>query len=333
MTSHVPDPFAFSLHARTSRELVGPYRALIAAVLVAALGACSRGVSVTTAPSPAAGIRVVVPATGATLDFDAMIAQVAQADVVLFGEQHDDPATHRLERDFLDAIGRSGRPVILSLEMFERDVQPVLDNYLAGRVSEADFLARSRPWDRYASDYRGLIELARANHWPVVAANVPRPLAAAIGRRGLAALDTLTRAERKYTAGNIVCPDDDYRARFMEEMHGHTAGGAAPQPGDTLPTAIADRFYFAQCVKDETMAESIVEARRAAPPNAIVVQFDGAFHSDFHEGTAARVERREPVWKVLVVTAVPVADPATGSVQGQEKLADFVVFTRKPAKS
>jgi len=216
--------------------------------------------------------------------------------------------------------------------MFERDVQSVLDDYLAGRVSESEFVARSRPWDRYATDYRRLIELAKARHWRVVAANVPRPLASAIGRRGLAALDTLTVTERRTAAREHVCPaNDDYHARFMESMQTHSpASGPGPRAADSLPTAMAERFYLAQCIKDETMAESIVDARLASARDAIVVHFDGAFHSDYSQGTVARVKRRQPGWTLAVVSAVPVADPAIAPIVTQSAKADFVIFTRRP---
>lgn len=261
-----------------------------------------------------------------------MLDRLSRSDVVFFGEQHDDPETHRSEAEVLDAIGRLGRPVVLSLEMFERDVQPVIDNYLAGRISEAEFLARSRPWANYAPAYRPLVELARTRHWPVVAANVPRPLASAVGRKGMAALDSLTPGERLTAARENVCPMDDYHARFMDEMHGHSTGsGGATEPGDSLPTAMAERFYVAQCVKDETMAESIVKAKRAAPRDAIVVHFDGAFHSDYAQGTVERVKRREPSWNLVVISAVPVADPWVAPIAPESGVADFVIFTKRPS--
>ena len=122
------------------------------------------------------------------------------ADVVFVGEQHDDPETHFAEFALLEGIGRQRHRVVLSLEMFERDVQPMLDDYLAGRMSEADFLAKSRPWDRYATDYRALVMLARARGWPVIASNVPRPIASAVSRKGLAALDTLPPTSRAWAA-------------------------------------------------------------------------------------------------------------------------------------
>jgi uncharacterized iron-regulated protein len=276
------------------------------------------------------GYRVVQPSTVAEVSPSTMIQQLSKADVVFFGEQHDDAETHRAEAELLEAIGHLNRPVVLSLEMFERDVQPVVDDYLAGRISEAQFRARSRPWDRYESDYRKLIELAKTNKWRVVAANVPRSLASAVGRKGLTALDTLTPRERAWASRDHICPRDDYHARFMESMQGHSAGGAAPAASDTLPTAVAERFYLAQCVKDETMAESIVNARLESPRDAIVVHYDGAFHSDYSQGTVARVKRRQPGWTTMVISAVPVPDPLIAPIVTQSGKADFIIFTKRP---
>jgi uncharacterized iron-regulated protein len=291
--------------------------------------ACATRTVVITEPISVPGIRVVDATSKLDVDFDALVKRLAETDVVVFGENHDDPETHRVEFGLLDAISRTGRPVILSLEMFERDAQPLLNEYLAGRISEPDFLARSRLWDRYITDYRPMVELAKAKGWPVIASNVPRPMASAVGRKALAALDTLTPLERTWAARDIRCPEDAYRVRFMETMRGHGSGGAAPQPGDTLPTAVANRFYLAQCIKDETMAESIVESRNGRPPDAIIVHYDGAFHSDYRQGTVDRVKRRAPSLRLAVITAVPVLDPSTATLADHAGRADYIIFTKR----
>jgi uncharacterized iron-regulated protein len=300
-------------------------------------GCASIGQAIAAAAAPrslSSGYRIVVPASVSETTPSNMIERLARADVVVFGEQHDDPETHRAEAELLDAIGRMGRPVLVSLEMFERDVQAVVDDYLAGRATEGDFLARSRPWERYATDYRRLIEMAKDRRWRVVAANVPRPLASAIGRKGFAALDTLTVSERRNAAREFICPaSDDYHARFMESMQTHSpASGPGPRAADSLPTVVAERFYLAQCIKDETMAESIVDARLASPDDAIVVHFDGAFHSDYSQGTVARIKRRQPTWTIGVVSAIPVADPAVAPIVTHSGQADFVIFTRRQVR-
>ena len=307
-----------------------PTRGLALSALAGAV-ACAPAATTRTGPvSDPSGFRVVIPGTGEQLTLARMTDRLTRSDIIFFGEQHDDRETHRAEAMVLDALGRSGRPVVLSLEMFERDVQGVLDDYLAGRVTEADFLARSRPWPNYATDYRPLVEMAKGNGWPVIASNVPRRFASAVARQGLVALDSLPPAERAHAAREIICPNDAYRSRFMDQMRGHSPGGAAPAAADTLPAAVAGRYYLAQCVKDETMAESIVEARSRAPRNAVVIHFNGAFHSDFGQGTLSRVQRREPRAAVAGITAVPVPDLQDASVADHVNRASFIIFTRRP---
>jgi uncharacterized iron-regulated protein len=116
-----------------------------------------------------------------------MAAEAASSDVIFFGEQHDDGNAHRLERSLLEAVSRRRSDVIVSLEMFERDVQGLLDDYLAGKIDEPTFLKTARPWPNYNADYRPLVEFAKAKGWRVIAANVPRPIASAVSKQGLAA--------------------------------------------------------------------------------------------------------------------------------------------------
>ena len=264
------------------------------------------------------------------IPFSTFADRLAAQQVVFFGEQHDDPATHAAELAVLAALGERRPHVVVTLEMFERDVQPSLDRYLAGTISESTFLGASRPWDRYTTDYRPLVELARVRGWPVVAANVPRRLASAVSRRGLALLDTLNAKDRAFLARDHQCPRDAYYEKFAETMKGHSAGGGPPTAADAAAmNQMTWRFYEAQCVKDEAMAESIASALTRSPEGTIVFQVDGAFHSDFGLGTAARVRRRLPGAKSVVLSAIPVADPAKGDAKAHEGKADYLVFTRK----
>lgn len=257
-----------------------------------------------------------------------MADSLARHDVVVVGEQHDDPVTHRTEAALLDAIGRRREHVMVSLEMFERDVQPLLDDFGVGRMTEADFLARSRPWANYAADYRPLVELARARRWPVVAANVPRPLASAVARGGMAALDTLPFSHRRLLAAERRCaPEGEYFRRFGEAMGGMQGHGAGTDTAAARATLV--RFYEAQCVKDETMAESIVRARDTWR-GWMVVHYTGAFHSDRRLGTVERLARRLPDVRIAVVSIVPVPDPGTADPAAFADRGDYVVFVPAP---
>jgi uncharacterized iron-regulated protein len=91
-----------------------------------------------------------------------------------------------------------------------------------------------------------------------------------------------------------------------------------------------DRMYQAQCIKDETMGESIATAFAAAPPRVLVVHVNGAFHSDYRLGAAARTQRRLRGKRVAVVSFVPVPDLDAADGRSLGKLADYVVFTLAP---
>jgi uncharacterized iron-regulated protein len=263
-------------------------------------------------------------------DFEVMLADLARADVLIVGEQHDDPNTHRLEAALLEGLRRRKVPVTLSLEMFERDVQGALDDYLAGRITEERFLAAARPWPRYAADYRPLVELARAHEWPVVAANVPRRHAAEVAREGLGALDALPAEERAHAARDLQCPLDAYYQRFAETMSAHSAP-ASEQTSPDEARARTERYYFSQCLKDETMAESIALAvGRADGRPGTVVHYTGAFHSDFGLGTVERVRRRLPGRRIAFLSIVPTTDIDNVRPPDEDlKRAEYLVYTVK----
>jgi len=242
-------------------------------------------------------------------DFEAMVADVTTADVLFLGEEHDDPVTHELEAATLAGLARRRSNVVIALEMFERDVQPQIDSYLAGSTTEDEFLASTRPWARYRTDYRPLLEFARVWKWPVIASNVPRRLAQVVSRLGLGSLDSLPASDRMLVALQIACPHDGYFDRFakaMSDMPSHS-GDARQQTANDRRTSL-ERVYQAQCVKDETMGEAIAAAFGTAPPRALVVHVNGAFHSDFHEGTASRARRRLRGKRLMVVRFQPVRD-------------------------
>lgn len=310
-------------------------------VLAAVLAQSSAAPSVSPAPSVPSTlsvpsyvpVRVYDTAEGRFVDFEVMLAAVARAAVIFVGEQHGDPNTHRLETAILDGLHRRKAPPVVSLEMFERDVQAALDSYLAGRTTEEEFVKTSRPSSRYATDYRPIVETARQRGWPVIASNVPRRIASAVAKSGRDAITQLPEADRAHVSRQLECPLDSYFERFADTMSDHPAG---TQTADEK-RAMMERYYWAQCVKDETMAESIASAADAGPAVASgygaagpVVHFNGAFHSDFGLGTAERVRRRAPGKRVVVISVLPVADLDGLAPAGDDlKRANYLVYTVK----
>lgn len=276
-------------------------------------------------PLPLPLERVIATRQGADVSWDAMLDTLATADAVFLGEQHDDSSTHRLELAVLEGLDGRGRQVVLALEMFERDVQPLLDRYLKDEVTEEQLLAGSRPWPNYATDYRPMVELARVHDWPVVASNVPRPIAASVSRGGLAVLDTMAVERRALVAADISCPDDQYRRKFVAEMGDMGGHGGSDE---AAARAMLERFYQAQCIKDETMGESVAAA---IVPGRVLVHVNGAFHSDERLGTVSRVLRRRPGTRALVVSFVPAPLAATLTPAELAGKGDYVVITYRRA--
>jgi uncharacterized iron-regulated protein len=264
-------------------------------------------------------------------DFESMLADLARADVVFVGEQHDDPNTHRLEAAVLQGLHRRHVAVTLSLEMFERDTQAALDAYLAGTLDEAAFLKDSRPWPRYQTDYRPLVDLARERNWPVVAANVPRPLASGVAKGGLSTLESLAAEQQPWIAADIQCPKDAYFDRFSATMGGHPAGDGPDAVAKQK--AMVERYYYAQCLKDEVMGESVARVALGPGEGPLVVHYNGAFHSDFALGAAERARRRLPGSRLAVVSMLPVEslDGITPSAEDLTR-ADYLVYTLAPIK-
>lgn len=247
----------------------------------------------------------------------AQLAQkLAKYDVVFFGEYHDQGEIHKAELDLLQALHKiKGERLALSMEMFEADNQTKLDDFLAGSLSEEDFLATSRPWPNYKTDYAPLVNFAKENKLAVVAANVPRFLAAHVAKNN-ASTDGIEEQYKKWLPEHTYAPEGAYKDKFYAQMN-------LPEAPMKMPPARLAAVYVAQCLKDDKMAESIA-AFSDAHNKMQVLHINGCFHSDGHLGTAQKLEALRPKLKVAVIT------PLERKQKGVQPAGDFVVwFDRK----
>src|SRR5580698_4567507 len=107
------------------------------------------------------------------VSLDDIANDLANADVLFFGEEHNDSTGHYLEYALFKKLSQKYQAKIaLSMEMFETDCQNVLDEYLDGFIQEKSLITDARAWHNY-KDYRPLIEWAKTYKIPVVAANAP----------------------------------------------------------------------------------------------------------------------------------------------------------------
>lgn len=250
---------------------------------------------------------------GQAVAFEAMLDDLAEADVVFLGEEHDNDVGHRLQLEALRGLAARRPEVIVTLEQFESDVQVPLDLYLAGAIDEERFLAESRPWGNYPEHYRPIIEFARANGIPVVAANVPRPLARIVAYEGLDAV-----AGRSWVPWSTWTQEPEYAARFARAM------GRTHMAEDDVAL---QRWFSAQCVKDSQMAQSIAVAWRRARTRGgspLVVHLCGKFHSDYGLGTVSRLARRQPTLDIRVVGMESGGDLDRAPDKAERAIGDYI---------
>lgn len=227
--------------------------------------------------------------SGESIELDALCEELAQYDVVFLGEEHDNDAGHRLQLWTLTRLAELRGELVLSMEQFEADVQHRVDLYMQDAISEHEFLATSRPWGNYVEHYKPLVEFAKQHGFPVIAANIPRPLARRVSREGLASV-----GGEHLTPWHVWLDEPAYLELFARAM-----GRAQVDPEDSG----LQRWFAAQCIKDEKMAQSIAEVIASAGDEApLIVHVCGKFHSDKHLATVSRLARRRPELSIAVVS-------------------------------
>jgi uncharacterized iron-regulated protein len=277
-------------------------------------------------PALADATRIHDTAADAARSWPELLDALCKRDVVFLGETHVDDTTHRVELHVLEQLlARRQGKVVLSLEMFERDVQGALDDYLAGRVDEATFLKRSRPWHNYTTAYRPLVEAAKAARIPVIAANFPATLRRAFaGGGGKRALDALSPEQRALVPAEVFPASAAYWERVDRAVRGHMGG---PGGGGTPE----ERLWDTQNLWDNAMGDAVARAR-AAHPESLVLHVAGGFHVAYRDGTVAQFVRRSAGSSFAVVSIAPVAELHVARPDLDRDQADYVVYARTLAR-
>lgn len=239
---------------------------------------------------------------------------VGRSNAVFLGENHDDTVAHALQFEiFKRALEKYGaeRRVALSLEMFERDVQIVLDEYLSNQISEAHFLSSSRPWGNYKTDYRPLVELAKEKKLPVIAANAPRRYVNMVARLGRDSVYNLSPEAKKWFAPLPFGESSKaYTEKFNALMGGH---GSA-------------NILASQTLWDATMSYFVAEYLKKTN-DPLVIHLNGAFHTESRLGTVEHLLKYQPDAKILVVTMRYEEDFTNFNKEKHAGLGDFVILT------
>lgn len=237
-------------------------------------------------------------AKGKKLSYKAALEQIQKADVIFFGELHNNPIAHWLTYEIAkDLHQRAPGKLLIGMEMLETDGQEAVSAYLKGEVASWEQLKdRIRLWPNFETDYAPLIEWAKNQKVPVYATNAPALMVRQLAKEGLQAAENWDSEKRKWIAP-LPFPRLDTLPSYrrMEEMaHGHGIS--------------AERLRLAQMLRDATMAHFIAQAWK---PGKIFLHVNGRYHSDYKEGIAAYLRLYRPEVRIVVITTEETPNPTT----------------------
>lgn len=240
-----------------------------------------------------------------------LFRQAMDADVVLFGELHNNPICHWLQYELTaDMLDEKGESVFLAAEMFEQDEQLILNEYLNGTISTKSFESQARLWPNYKKDYKPLVELAKENNISFVASNVPRRYASIVFNKGFEGLEELDKHAKLFFAP-IPIPYDP-------ELPGYQA---MLEMGEGTDEHDSENYPKAQAIKDATMAHFILES---LDEGKTCIHYNGTYHSNNFEGIVWYLNQYRPGLNIMTIASVE-QESTDVLTEENEALADFIL--------
>lgn len=241
---------------------------------------------------------------------DKLVAQLAAKRVVFVGEFHDRYDHHLNQLEIIRGLYEADHNLAIGVEYLQQPFQSQLDDYIAGRTTEQEFLRESEYYPGWGYDYRlyaPIFRFAREQKIPVRALNVPRTMASQVGKTGIAALSPEQRA---YLPKDIPPADEAYKARLRSSFEGHSAKA---KPSDF------DHFVEAQVAWDEGMATSAAKYLNENPTRRMVI-LAGSGHISYGSGIPKRLARQTQAAYAIVLNSGEEIEP---------DMADYLLLTKK----
>jgi uncharacterized iron-regulated protein len=264
---------------------------------------------------------------------DDIVGDLEDFDIIIFGEEHNDSVGHYLEYLLFRKLHeRYGDALVLSLEMFDRDVQVVLDEYLAGKIEARHFEKDARIWTNYR-DYRPLVEYAKEHGIEIIAANAPFRYIHMANEHGQEYLGGLSDEAKRFIA---PLPYDTIEGAYREKLVGlmmeipekrkEAMESRTPEEMKKMPKMPSLNIIQGQSLWNATMARSMSEYL-GGHPGKKVLHVNGRMHSDEHFGVPEQLRFYLPDAKHLLISEFPDdAFPET-DFSRYEHLADYVIVT------
>ena len=269
--------------------------------------------------------QIIDASSKRTLAITKLAENLVGKEVVFIGELHSHQASHKFQLDLIQALYARNPKLVISLEQFSRDAQPILDGYLAGKYGEETLIEDGKAWDNYKGSYRPIMEFAKEHKIPVIAANAPAMFVRCIGRKGADFLTSIAAEKKTWSANKIDLTNKKYQQKFFSFLesagtsHGQTKKEASQRQMNT---------YSAQLLRDTTMAESIMGALKEHPEHQ-VIHLNGSFHSDNHLGTVAVIETDMPSVSISVISPLMSEQMEINSIADKEYLQGEYLYLIK----
>jgi uncharacterized iron-regulated protein len=213
------------------------------------------------------------------------LQKLGKANIIYLGETHDRLVDHQAQLAILKALHRSNPRLAIAMEMFQRPDQAALDAYLAETVDEETLLAQTKYRQRWGFDwhlYAPIVRLAKAQKLPMLAINAPTEVIRKVARLGL---EALAPADWQWIPPRsaIDTSSKTYRQRLLN-LYASFHQGKGNSDG-------FERFFQAQVLWDETMAEAIAQSWLKSPERTLIALV-GQGHVLYGDGIPSRVARR-----------------------------------------
>ncbi len=250
--------------------------------------------------------------SGDEANFKKLVSKSLEADIILFGELHNNPIVHWMELELSKALYTGiGNKLVMGAEMFEADNALILKEYIDGKIKDKNFESEARLWPNYKTDYKPLLQFARDSSLRFIATNIPRRYAAIVNKDGFEGLNSLSDEAKNYIAPLPVAYDPElsgYKSMLtMMEGSGHE--------NVNLPKA--------QAIKDATMAHFIMKNLK---PGEKFIHFNGSYHSDDFQGIMWYLKQARPEIKIVTISSAEQDDLSKLDDDYKGK-ADFILVT------
>lgn len=234
---------------------------------------------------------------GKEIKTDKLVRELAKYDVVFFGENHNNSINHWLQLKITEALyEKKNGQLILGAEMFERDNQAQLNQYVEGKIDAKALKDSTRLWNNFSTDYKPLVDFAKNKKLKFIATNIPRRYASQTAKEGIESLNALPEKDKVYMAElpiKVTLETPGYPE--MKTMMGEHADGTKVM-----------NFISAQAIKDATMAESILKNYESGKT---FIHYNGNFHSKEFGGIYWYIRQKNPNLKMAVISVFESENP------------------------